>query len=403
MTDNAEKVPAKTRILVVDDAKVILSFYQKGLSRIGYEVDVADNALKALDMIEKGDYDIVITDINMELMDGLELLEAIKRDYPHIEVIMMTGYATVENAIRSLKRGAYDFLLKPVKLDQVRQVVKHCEEKIRMSQEVRQLRMVNERLREVKEMKDRFIAITSHELRTPVTHIKSYLDFLQEPGFSDEDRHEFMDIIKKSVDDLERIVSNMYAVSQIEGNELPLNRENVAINELVRDTLKQLTLELREREIQIEHQETHELPEIYVDAFQIKKVIMEIINNAIRFTPDGGKISISYQHDSQYFQVIIEDTGVGIPEEKMGKIFEKFYEVQDSSYHSSSRIRFLGGSTGIGLPLARGIVEAHGGRLKIQSEVNKGTRVAIVLPMVPEGRANAPTSRAGKKQKSPSN
>ena len=380
MTQAKDVQERKTRILVVDDARVILSFYQKGLSRLGYEVEVSDSAIKALELIEEKDFDIVITDINMELMDGIELLEIIKRDYPHIEVIMMTGFATVENAIRSLKRGAYDFLLKPVKLDQVRQVVKHCEEKIRMSNEVKQLRLVNERLRDVKEMKDRFIAITSHELRTPVTHIKSYLEFLEDPDFSEEEKQEFLNIVKKSVEDLERVVNTMYAVSQVESGELPLNKESIHIEELVSDALQQLTIELRDRELTIDHQVPQGLEPIPVDAFQIKKVIMEILNNAIRFTPDGGRISIAYQPGDRFLTIVISDTGVGIPEDKLGNIFEKFYEVQDSSYHSSSRTRFLGGSTGIGLPLAKRLVEAHGGRLKVESEEGKGTRVFVTLP-----------------------
>ncbi|HHM23857.1 MAG TPA: hybrid sensor histidine kinase/response regulator, partial [Bacteroidetes bacterium] len=318
MTQAKDVQERKTRILVVDDARVILSFYQKGLSRLGYEVEVSDSAIKALELIEEKDFDIVITDINMELMDGIELLEIIKRDYPHIEVIMMTGFATVENAIRSLKRGAYDFLLKPVKLDQVRQVVKHCEEKIRMSNEVKQLRLVNERLRDVKEMKDRFIAITSHELRTPVTHIKSYLEFLEDPDFSEEEKQEFLNIVKKSVEDLERVVNTMYAVSQVESGELPLNKESIHIEELVSDALQQLTIELRDRELTIDHQVPQGLEPIPVDAFQIKKVIMEILNNAIRFTPDGGRISIAYQPGDRFLTIVISDTGVGIPEDKLG-------------------------------------------------------------------------------------
>jgi|Deesub1362B_J571_1020462.scaffolds.fasta_scaffold04551_2 signal transduction histidine kinase len=393
MSQQSQSAPEKIRILVVDDAKVVLNFYQKGLSRIGYEVDVADSAIKALDMIEKKDYDIVITDINMELMDGIELLEAIKRDYPHIEVIMMTGYATVENAIRSLKKGAYDFLMKPVKLEQVRQVVKHCEEKIRISQEIQQLRKINERLREVQEMKNRFIAITSHELRTPVTHIKSYLDFLRDPAFSEEEKKEFLDIIQKSVDDLERIVLQMFEVSRIEGNELPLNKEKTQIVNIVRDCLQQMKIELRERDLEIIHKEEEDLPEVPVDPFRIKEVIMEILNNAIRFTPDGGKITISYDHNSKYLSILIQDTGVGIPEDKLGRIFEKFYEVQDSSYHTSSRIQFMGGSTGIGLPLAKGLVEAHGGRLKIESEVSKGTKVWIYLPLFDPAESSSSSSK----------
>ena len=314
MKNNIEK---KIKILVVDDAKIVLSFYQKGLSRAGYDVNIVENAIKAQEMIASKDYDIVITDINMELMDGLELLEVIKRDYPHIEVIMMTGYASVENAIEAMKNGAYDFLLKPVKLDQVKMVVGNCVEKICMSQEVKKLREINSRLREVKQMKDRFLAITSHELRTPVSHIKSYLEFLEDPDFPKEEKTAFFGIVKKSVSDLERIVLDMFEVSKIEHGQIALNIEFTQVVEIVKNCLHQLSGDLVKRDLNIKHNEKTGAHDIPVDAFQLKKVIMEVLNNAIRFTNDGGEIEISYEYRDNLFSVIIKDSGIGIPEDKL--------------------------------------------------------------------------------------
>ena len=370
---------SKIKILVVDDSEIVLDFYQMGLTHFGYTVAVVDNSIKAQEMIAKNNYDIVISDINMELMDGLELLEAIKRDYSHIEVIMLTGYGTVENAIRAMKNGAYDFLLKPIKLDQIGLVVGKCVEKIRMSQELKQLGEVNKRFKELKQLKDRFMTITSHELRTPVSHIKSYLHFLEDPELSEEARISFFEILKKSVSDLERIVMTMFELYNVENRQLKLNVEPTQINEIVGDCLQQLSADLMQRDLEIEHNEKADIPEIAVDAFQIKKVVMELLNNAIRFTDDGGKICISYEITANLFVLRILDTGIGIPQDKLGRIFEKFYEVQDSSFHSSSRIDFMGGSIGIGLPLVKGIVEAHRGRLKIESQENIGTTVSVYL------------------------
>lgn len=378
---------SKIKILLVDDSEIVLDSYQMGLSHFGYAVDVVDNSIKAQEIIANNNYDIVISDINMELMDGLELLEAVKRDYPHIEVIMMTGYGTVENAIRAMKNGAYDFLLKPIKLDQMGMVVGKCVEKIRMSQELKQLREVNQRFKELKQLKDRFMTITSHELRTPVTHIKSYLDLLEDPEFSEEERKSFFEILKKSVSDLERIVMTMFELYNVENQKLSLNLEPTQINEIVGDCLEQLSADLMQRDLAIEHNQKANIPEIAVDAFQIKKVVMELLNNAIRFTDDGGKICISYEISSDLFVLRIIDTGIGIPQAKLGRIFEKFYEVQDSNSHSSSRIDFMGGSIGVGLPLVKGIVEAHRGRLKIESQENDGTTVSVYLkpnPTKPE-------------------
>ncbi len=374
---------SKAKILVVDDSEIVLDVFQMGLSRLGYAVAVVDNSIEAQEMIAKNNYDIVISDINMDLMDGLELLEAIKRDYAHIEVIMMTGYGTVEDAIRAMKNGAYDFLLKPIKSEQVAMVVGKCVEKIRMNQELKQLREVNTRFRELKQLKDRFMTITSHELRTPVSHIKSYLDLLEDPECSEEERESFFEILKKSVVDLERIVMTMFELYNVEKRQLNLNLEPTQINEIVGDCLQQLSADLLQRDLEIEHNEKADIPEIAVDAFQIKKVVMELLNNAIRFTDDGGKICIAYEITEDLFVLRILDSGIGIPQDKLGRIFEKFYEVQDSSHHSSSRVDFMGGSIGVGLPLVKGIVEAHKGRLKIESQENVGTTVSVYLKPQP--------------------
>jgi signal transduction histidine kinase len=256
-------------------------------------------------------------------------------------------------------------------------VVSNCVEKIQMSQEVKQLREINEKLREVKQVKERFIAITSHELRTPVSHIKSYLDFLEDPDFPEEEKKSFFEIVKKSVLDLERIVTDMFEVSQVENRQLSFNKEPGRLNEVVADCLKQLSVDLMKRELNIDHDETIDVPQMLLDPFQIKKVFMEILNNSIRFTPDGGSINIFYKVSDNVIKLVVKDTGIGIPAGKIGTIFEKFYEVQDSNYHTSSKIDFMGGSTGIGLPLAKGLVEAHGGRIKVESKENEGTTVLI--------------------------
>ncbi len=375
-----EKTP-KAHILVVDDEEVILNLSKRGLTRVGYPVETASNGADALKILEKQPIDIVVSDLKMEVMDGLELLRHIKRDYPHIEVIMMTGYASVENAIESMKLGAYDFLLKPLKVEQMRLVVKKCAETIAMSREVQELRKVKEKLEELQRIKDKFIAITSHELRTPVTHAKSYFQFLQEDMFSEKEKKDFMEIIANSLNDLERIVLDMFNISRIESQRLNLKRELLDINHIAEDVLKELQLDLQGRKLNIEFDPKEALPRLMADRFYLRRILQELVSNAIRFTPDGGTIRIVTDADEKYVILTVSDTGVGIPEKDLGHIFEKFYEVQNSDYHSSSKRGFLGGSTGIGLPLIKGIVDAHKGYLKIDSKEGKGTTVSVYLPL----------------------
>ena len=375
-----EEKTSKVRILIVDDEEVILNLSKRGLTRVGYDVKTAANGASALKILEQVPIDIVISDLKMDVMDGLELLKHIKRDYPHIEVIMMTGYASVENAIESMKLGAYDFLLKPLKIEQMRLVVSKCAEKIAMSREVSELRKVKEKLEELQQIKDKFIAITSHELRTPVTHAKSYFQFLEDDMFSEEEKKEFIRIISNALNDLERIVLDMFNMSRIESRELKLKKEIFDLNKVAEDVLKELQLDLQGRDLTILFEPKEDLPEIVADRFYMRRIFQELVSNAIRFTQDGGTIRVSIDKEEKYFLIRVTDSGVGIPEEDLGHIFEKFYEVQNSDYHSSSKRGFLGGSTGIGLPLIRGIVDAHNGYVKIDSKLGEGTTVSVYLP-----------------------
>ena len=197
-------------ILIVDDESVVRDVCRRSLDSQGYHIELAENGIAALDRLNKQPFDIVFTDLKMPLMDGVELLEAIKLDYPFSEVIVMTAYATVKSAIEAMKIGAYDFILKPIKPDQIRVVVAKCFEKIQLGFENEALREANNKLIDLQNMKDKFLAITSHELRTPVSHLKGFLGILDQEVFyriSDEERGQCMEVILDAVTELENIVA----------------------------------------------------------------------------------------------------------------------------------------------------------------------------------------------------
>ena len=151
------------KILVVDDERVVRHVCQLSLEQENYEIFTAENGMKAMEiLLTDPGIAIILSDLKMPGMTGMELLQIIKRDFPHLEAIIMTGYATIEIAIDAMKIGAYDFLLKPLTAEQIRLVVNKCREKIELSHENRALKLANEKLRELQNLKDKFIAITSH-------------------------------------------------------------------------------------------------------------------------------------------------------------------------------------------------------------------------------------------------
>lgn len=378
-------MPVKnSNILIVDDEEVVRNICCRSLEKVGYQVQAVENGVKALELLQKGKFNLVFSDLKMPIIDGIELLEAVKRDFPLVEVVIMTGYATIESAIDAMKKGAYEFILKPIKPAQIRVVTEKCFEKIQLGEENKALRLANQKLVELQELKDKFLAITSHELRTPVSHLKGYLGILNDEVYhqlSDEEKKQCMQIIFNAVKDLEEIVKDMHNLIQLENGFKILQTESVEVNSLIDQIGNDYHLILKKRKQRLKIKKVKSPIPIVADRSQIKGVVRELLHNAIKFTPDGGEVQITTKTEGDYCVICVKDTGIGIESSKLGKIFEKFYEVQDSNYHSTSKVDFMGGGLGLGLPSVRAIAAAHGGGVKVKSKKEKGTEFSVYLPL----------------------
>ena len=260
----------------------------------------------------------------------------------------------------------------------------------------------NVELRRMDRMKDHFLGMMFHELRTPLSLITGYSsNLLSDPGVRLEPMvEEALEGIYKGAERLRTIVTEMLDVSQIDAKGLRLLFAPADMGRLVLDALDELGSFISERKQDVVVEDGSSVPQLRIDKSRIRQVLVNIIGNAIKFTPDGGRIEVSFntrgpgspllkRHglpEGEYLEIVVKDSGIGIDADELARIFEKFYEVGEIDKHATSKFGFLGRGVGLGLPIARGIVEAHGGRLWAESrgydpDRCPGSSFHILLPV----------------------
>jgi signal transduction histidine kinase len=372
------------KVLLIEDEPDVRESYIDMLHLLGYEVEPAENGMSGLEKLQKDSYDIVITDLNMPVMDGLETLRRIKKKEIDTEVIVVTGFATIENAIGAMKQGAFDYITKPVSIEHVRIVLSKCMQKINGRRENAKLKNINAELSELNELKDKFITITNHELRTPLAVLKGYIDLLnmETDGNGNADVEEYVGIITDTVEEMVDMIDSMHNLSNFTKIKNNFKFVPFEINELLESLYKETKVLFTDRDIEYNFI-SHKNPlMVNCDYREIKRAVRELIQNALKFTDKGGKVTLALKNVSVKDQIYITvtDTGIGIPIDKQDLIFEPFYEVQDVMHHSTSKTEFMGGGIGVGLSLAKEIVESHNGEIAVESTPDEGSTFTIVIP-----------------------
>jgi len=224
-------------------------------------------------------------------------------------------------------------------------------------------------------MRREFVANVSHELRTPLTSIKSYAEALLEGALEDRETAEkFLSVINSEADRMTRLVKDLLQLSQLDNRQMNWKFEKMSLPNLIKSVVDRMQMEAKARNQVLEFAVRGEVPDIEADYGRMEQVIVNLVSNGIKYTPEGGKVSVYVGkiYRDVYFKVV--DTGIGIPESDLDRIFERFYRVD------KARSREMGG-TGLGLAIAKEIVEAHGGTISIFSKLGEGTEVTVRLPV----------------------
>lgn len=223
-------------------------------------------------------------------------------------------------------------------------------------------------------MRKEFVADVSHELKTPITSIKGYSETLLDGDCDKETEKHFLHVIDDNADRMERLVQDLLTLSKYDNNRATNKPTEFDLGELAKLCKEKFDIEIKRKNQDVNCFVTADVPNVYADKDGIERVILNILSNSIKYTPDGGKIDIyvGYVHNDAY--VKIKDTGIGIPKNDLDRIFERFYRVD------KARSRQLGG-TGLGLSIAKEIIEKNNGSINIKSKVNEGTEVVIQIPV----------------------
>ena len=356
----------KSTILVVDDEEIIRDLCSRALK--DYRVLEADNGRDALQILNHEHVDLILVDVMMPIMNGLDLLQQVKdRDAEQL-VIVMTGYADKDIILRALKARADDFIQKPINLLQLKTSIAQALEKKALRRELIQLKQLDR-------LKSDFLGLVSHKLRTPTTSISLFIQNLASGTISKDDQGFALavDEIRKESEYLAYLIQDLLYYSDIilQDSQRKTSREDLKeiINTLA--NAKRPTLGQNKQILRTEL--TGDWPLFSLDRRRIELALGAILDNAIKFTQPGGEISLSGVLSERELSLTISDNGPGIAPEERGKIFEKFYQVDP---HNTGQIRGFG----LGLFYARQFVMDHGGDISLDSTVGKGTTVTIRLP-----------------------
>ncbi len=355
------------KVLIVDDELIIRDICARALKE--YRSFQAGSMKEALEIYDAEEIDLVLTDVMMPGGSGIDLLKQIKLQDPGAVVVVMTGFGDKEIILSALREDADDFINKPLQILQLRTTIQKALDKKALKDELATIKRIDG-------LKGSFLSMISHKLRTPITSLSLALEAFQhkletEHSESIECRHQ-LGSMREDLQFLTRLVTSLLRFNQIMVN-TDSHPVGCDLSEIVRSAAEAASRNARRPEVSLELA-LDLLPAQCYDRDRLGFALQQVIDNAFKFSEDGGTITISLSQDVCRAVISVKDTGCGIPPSEMPKIFERFYQVDPD----------LTGQVpgfGLGLFCAREIVRQHGGKIEIQSGQGQGTVAFVYLPL----------------------
>jgi signal transduction histidine kinase len=386
-------------ILYIEDDEASRILVQRALTYAGFKILIATRALDGIDLAKKHEPDLILTDINLPDLSGREIIVRLRADarLATVPIVALTAQNHAFERDKAFAAGATGYITKPVDVEKlvtmIESYLRGRRETIdgpalqsaqqaynrelveRLEANVRDLEASNRVLRRLDQIKEDFIQLTAHELRTPLTTVYGYSRLVQTSTAiqrimaEDQDVNACLKGLMDSIDRLNRVVNEIITISRVASGRIDLKLGPTDLHEIIDRVISGYLPVIQARKLSLKYDPRNWPGPFYADGALLELAFNNLFSNAIKYTPDGGAIALEARLlDDDLIRVSVQDSGIGINQADQQHIFDRFYTAGDTQLHSTSKTAFRGGGLGLGLAISRGIVEAHGGRIWVESE-----------------------------------
>ncbi len=356
-------------LLVVDDNEMNRDLLSRRLRREGYKVDLADNGYKALEMIRATKFDLVLLDIMMPGLSGLELLPLIRETYSLAElpIVMATSKDQSDDIVEGLRRGANDYVTKPIDLPVLL---------ARLN--------IHLQLKHLAQLKDEFLRIASHDLKNPLSTVLMAAQIVRDrvpPGaVMEEQFYQMLYFIVKHSENMQRIIYDFLDFQAVEDGQVNLTLLPIFLNSMVFDVMESNMPYAQRKQVVLTGDLFSTLPKVRADQTRISQVLQNLVGNAIKFCPPNSEVIVRTQVVDKMVHVEVCDNGPGLTEDDLKNVFTKYARLSNQPTGDEK-------SSGLGLAICKQMVELHGGQIGVRNNPDQGATFWFSLPVMPNQTA----------------
>ncbi len=372
------------KVLIIEDDKDITDLVEIHLQDLGYSLDKAYDGESGLSKALSGSYDLVLLDLMLPKLEGLEVCKRIREQDKALPILMLTSRSEEMDKILGLALGADDYIIKPFS---IRELIARVKANLRSVEAIKEevskatdafnkmAATIEANIQEIKNndrLRRDLIANISHDLRSPLASIQGYLEtiMIKEEKLSSTERRDYLEIVYKNFQRLNRLVDDLLELSKLDAKQIKPKPEHFSIAELTQDVVLKFKPQAEKQHITIHSDFPSGIPIVEGDIGMIERALSNLLDNALIYTPEKGTVTVELQDKEKKVSVKVTDNGKGISDTDLPRVFDRFYRADKSRSTEG---------TGLGLAITKKIIDAHHGEITVQSHLNKGTTFQFEL------------------------